>query len=240
MNIGSIGVLLAQKLFASIDMPEGRTHLADGTRVADWWFGSTADGYNNSRNCITDYYVRELKALNYSVEGMSIAVQLAGEPFSPITLRHIGALRLSYNTLKKMDVSKSWRMPGTDLTSEQSFFLAYAQTQCYRRQELTQLIRTQLGSYDERTALNTAFIHMPEFTQAFQCQARERKCFWSIKSYLFSMIDPHHHIGTILKVSHESQFCFSTKENRLRAVCNSFEFFSKLLAVTKHRFLHAR
>ncbi|CAF5096792.1 unnamed protein product, partial [Rotaria magnacalcarata] len=36
-------------------------------------------------------------------------------------------------------------MPGTNLTSEQTFFLAYAQTQCYQRQPISQLLRTQLG-----------------------------------------------------------------------------------------------
>ncbi|CAF4320477.1 unnamed protein product, partial [Rotaria magnacalcarata] len=55
MNFGSLGVLLAQKLFASIDGSDGRTHLPNGTRN-DWWQPPTKIGYNNSRNCITDYY----------------------------------------------------------------------------------------------------------------------------------------------------------------------------------------
>ncbi|CAF4369593.1 unnamed protein product [Rotaria sp. Silwood2] len=31
-------------------------------------------------------------------------------------------------------------MPGTNLTSEQTFFLAYAQTQCYKREDLIQFV----------------------------------------------------------------------------------------------------
>lgn len=177
MNIGSLGVLLAQKLFASIDLPEGRTHLSNGTRVSSWWSDATTTRYNTSRQCINDYYTNEVKVLNYRINGLTFTVRLQGEPFSPTTLRHIGALRFAYNVLMKEKSWKDFRMPGTDLTGEQTFFLAYGQTQCYRRQELTQYLRTQLGVYDERTALNAALIQMPEFNQAFQCAKRENKCF---------------------------------------------------------------
>ncbi|CAF4654524.1 unnamed protein product, partial [Rotaria magnacalcarata] len=154
----------------------GRTHLPNGTRN-DWWQPPTKIGYNNSRNCITDYYVNELKTLTYEVNGVVVQVQLAGEPFSPTTLRHIGALRIAHGALMRNNDMKSLKMPGTNLSSEQTFFLAYAQTQCYQRQPLLQLLRTQLGSYDEGTALNAALIHMPEFAKAFECEARKNQCF---------------------------------------------------------------
>jgi hypothetical protein len=79
--------------------------------------------------------------------------------------------------LKKNDQIKSFKMPGTNLTGEQTYFLAYAQTQCYQRHDLVQLFRTQLGDYDEKTALNAALVHMPEFTEAFQCAPRDNTCF---------------------------------------------------------------
>ncbi|CAF3024909.1 unnamed protein product [Rotaria sp. Silwood2] len=177
INMGSLGVLLAQKLFGSIDGPEGRVHAANGTRIPDWWSTSTDNAYNISRQCITDYYVRDIQTLSYIVYGTNVSVRLAGEPFSPTTLRHIGALRLAYTTLKENDQMKSLKMPGTNLTSEQTFFLAYAQTQCYKREDLIQFVATQLGIYDERTALNAALIHMPEFSEAFQCKEKVNKCF---------------------------------------------------------------
>ncbi|CAF4742113.1 unnamed protein product [Rotaria sp. Silwood1] len=68
-------------------------------------------------------------------------------------------------------------MPGTNLTNEQTFFLAYAQTQCYKRDELLQLVATQLGRYDERTALNAALVHMTEFSETFQCKPKDNQCF---------------------------------------------------------------
>lgn len=68
-------------------------------------------------------------------------------------------------------------MPGTNLTHEQTFFLAYAQTQCYQREELVQFTQTKSGIYDERTALNTALIHMPEFARIFQCKFHKTACF---------------------------------------------------------------
>ena len=152
-------------------------HSATGTQIPDWWSLSTVKAYNTSRQCITDYYVRDIKTLSYNVNGVQVLVQLAGEPFSPTTLRHIGALRFAYTTLKQIDQIRSWKMPGTNLTSEQTFFLAYAQTQCYQREELLEYFRTQLGIYDERTALHAALVHMPEFSQAFQCSLRDDKCF---------------------------------------------------------------
>ncbi|CAF3796327.1 unnamed protein product [Rotaria sordida] len=177
MNMGSLGVLLAQKLFASIDGPEGRIHAANGIRIPDWWSTSTENAYNTSRQCITNYYVRDIQTLPYNINGVQVSVRLAGEPFSPTTLRHIGALRFAYTTLKESDQMKSFKMPGTNLTNEQTFFLAYAQTQCYKREDLLQFVATQLGIYDERTALNAALIHMPEFSDAFQCKPKDNKCF---------------------------------------------------------------
>lgn len=177
MNFGSLGVLLAQKLFASIDLPEGRTHLSNGSRVSSWWSPSTTTAYNTSRQCMNKYYSDEVQRLDYEIGGMTFTVQLQGEPFSPTTLRHIAALRLTYNALMKENSLKDLRMPGTNLTGEQTFFLAYGQTQCYQRQTLTQYFRTQLGIYDERTALNAAVIQMPEFAEAFQCVKKENICF---------------------------------------------------------------
>ncbi|CAF3418992.1 unnamed protein product [Rotaria sp. Silwood1] len=177
VNMGSLGVLLAQKLFASIDGPEGRVHAANGTQTSDWWSTSTENAYNTSRRCITNYYVRDVQNLSYNVYGTQVLVRLAGEPFSPTTLRHIGALRFAYTTLKENDQIKSLKMPGTNLTNEQTFFLAYAQTQCYKRDELLQLVATQLGRYDERTALNAALVHMPEFSETFQCKPKDNQCF---------------------------------------------------------------
>ncbi|CAF5194325.1 unnamed protein product, partial [Rotaria magnacalcarata] len=76
MNMGSLGVLLAEKLFASIDGPEGRVYSATGTRIPDWWSVRTADAYNKSRQCITDYYVRDIKTLSFTVYGIEVLVQL--------------------------------------------------------------------------------------------------------------------------------------------------------------------
>lgn len=115
--------------------------------------------------------------MSYTINGRQIIVRLLGEPFSPTTLRQIGALRLAYNTLNITGQSSKFRLPGIDLTNEQVFFLAYAQTQCYQRQDLVQYLRTQLGSYDEKTALNAALLQMPEFARAFQCTPKANPCF---------------------------------------------------------------
>ena len=177
MNIGSLGVLLAQKIFASIDIPDGLTHAPNGTRVPNWWSPATAQAHNTSRKCISDYYAQEVQTLSYIISGIQVSVSLLGEPFSPTTLRHIGALRMAYNTLNITGQSSNFRLPGNDFTNEQVFFLAYAQTQCYQRQDLLQYLHTQLDSYDEKTALNAALIQMPEFARAFQCTPRANPCF---------------------------------------------------------------
>ncbi|CAF4565149.1 unnamed protein product, partial [Rotaria magnacalcarata] len=80
------------------------------------WSVRTADAYNKSRQCITDYYVRDIKTLSFTVYGIEVLVQLAGEPFSPTTLRHIGALRFAYTAFKDKDDLKSLTMPATNLT----------------------------------------------------------------------------------------------------------------------------
>ena len=135
------------------------------------------NAYNTSRQCITDYYVRDVKTVSYFVNEIEIVVTLAGEPFSPTTLRDIGALRVAYQTLKNDQQSQSLQMPGTNFTAEQTFFLAYAQTQCFQGQDLVQLLRTRLGNYDEAIAINAALSQMPEFQRAFQCPIRANPCF---------------------------------------------------------------
>lgn len=156
---------------------QGRVHSANGSRIPDWWSPSTETAYNQSRQCITDYYVNDVKVLAYNLNDLEVLVQLAGEPFTPTTLRHIGALRVAYKAFKDNDSIKSLKIPGTNLTSEQTFFLAYAQTQCHQREDILQYIRTQLGTYDEKTALNAALVHMPEFSNAFQCTSKSNQCF---------------------------------------------------------------
>ena len=185
MNFGSIGVLVAQKLFSSIDGSTDnqlsfhlhRVHSINVSPIPDWWSSSTANAYNSSRQCLVDYYRNTIKTLSYNINNEQVSVQLTGEPFSRITLRHIAALRFAYTTLKKSDIFNSLPMPGTKLTNEQTFFLAYAQSQCYQRQDLIQYRQTQSGIYDERTALNAVFVHMPEFVKVFQCQSKEQTCF---------------------------------------------------------------
>ncbi len=148
--------------------------------IPDWWSVSTANAYNSSYQCLADYYRNHIKTLSYNVINEQLSVQLTGKPFAQTTFRHIAALRFAYITLKIMTNSsmKSWKMPGTELTNEQTFFLAYAQTQCYQRQELIQYVQTLSGIYDEKLALNTALIHMPEFIEVFQCQFKEKTCFF--------------------------------------------------------------
>lgn len=108
--------------------------------------------------------------------GVEVVIRLSGEPFSGTTFRQIGALRVAYQSLNQSNEDSSFRMPGTNFNREQTFFLAYAQTQCYQRQDLLQIIRTNGGIYDEETALNAALRNMPEFQEAFQCSPRPNVC----------------------------------------------------------------
>ncbi|CAF1389269.1 unnamed protein product, partial [Didymodactylos carnosus] len=186
LNFGSIGVLLAEKVFSVIDVIEGNSHLPNGTNF-DWWSTNSLQLFNQSRQCITNYYTNVIKSLSYSLNGIPVTVELKGEPFSPITLRQIGALRLAHMALNNYmnnntEYSKNQISPGGNLTTDQQFFLAYAQTQCFKRNDLVQIVKTQLGIYDEETALNTALKHMSEFKNTFNCSSTEpmnaeNKCF---------------------------------------------------------------
>lgn len=57
--------------FLSINL--GRTYLANGTRY-DWWASPTVIGYSNSRRCITDYYINELKTITYNINNVPIRI----------------------------------------------------------------------------------------------------------------------------------------------------------------------
>ena len=64
------------------------------------------------------------------------------------------ALRVAYLTLKQRKTDQSLTMLATNLTFEQTFFLAHAQTQCYQR---------RFDLQTDKSSLNTMLFQMSEF-----------------------------------------------------------------------------
>lgn len=70
------------------------------------------------------------------------------------------ALRVAYLTLKQRKTDQSLTMLSTNLTFEQTFFLAHAQTQCYQR---------RFDLQTDKSSLNTMLFRMSEFVDNFHC-----------------------------------------------------------------------
>lgn len=84
----------------------------------------------------------------------------------------IGATEITYSLYKSSNVSSAPKLPGlTRYTLDQTYFLAYANTYCwrYRNHYLRDLIKNNDHPPTE-IRINGALMNLPQFAEAFQCK----------------------------------------------------------------------
>ncbi|CAG2233724.1 ECE [Mytilus edulis] len=155
-------------------VPAGSVYDSKGNyNVQGWWSNKTKLSYNTTTNCFIDYFNNKtmgpfaiagqfslqpvpVNGRRYAREGMAIAsgVKLAFKAYQKWT---------AANTIEKLS-------PGTGLSNEQMFFVSYAQSECFNRNDRYAYSRAIRGSVSEDIATNSAMSHVREFSQAFRCQ----------------------------------------------------------------------
>ncbi len=153
VNSGSIGVVMGHELTHGFD-DEGRQFDGAGN-MTDWWTPSVSTEFDKRAACVADQFDGYT-----AVEGVHVNGKLTlGE-----NLADLGGLKLSFSTL---------RAGGTPSPeAERQFFLGYAQVWCgARRPEVSRMLVRVDPHSPPRWRVNGPLSNIPDFAQAFSCQA---------------------------------------------------------------------
>ncbi len=159
VNYGAIGVVIGHELTHGFD-DQGRRFDGHGN-LRDWWTPEDAKAFESRADCVANEYS------GFSpVDG----VHLNGR----LTLGENGAdnggIHLAYMAL--MDSLAGKVLPKKDgLTTEQQFFLGYAQIWCENTSEQSARLSAQTNPHSPgEFRVNGVVQNLPEFEKAFSCK----------------------------------------------------------------------
>ncbi|HEY3452860.1 MAG TPA: M13 family metallopeptidase [Myxococcales bacterium] len=158
VNYGAIGMVVGHELTHGFD-DEGRHYDGDGN-LNEWWTETVGKEFDTKAKCLVDQYSQF-----ESVPGAKVNGQLTlGE-----NIADLGGLKLSQAAHKAAgDAGKT--LDG--FTPEQQFFLGYAQSWCFKaREPYSRMLVTLDPHSPPRFRVNGPLSNIPEFAQAFSCQA---------------------------------------------------------------------
>ena len=170
VNYGGIGAVIGHELTHGFD-DQGRQFDGKGDLV-DWWTEADGKEFEKRAGCIEkqygDYVVSgDLKQNGKLTEGENVADN--------------GGLRLAHMAL--MDVLGGKKPASIEgLTSEQRFFLGFAQVWCTNMRDEAMRLRAQTDPHSlPQYRVNGTVSNMPEFQSAFSCKigqpmVRENAC----------------------------------------------------------------
>ncbi len=170
VNYGGIGAVIGHELTHGFD-DQGRQFDGKGDLV-DWWTKADGKEFEKRAGCIEkqygDYVVSgDLKQNGKLTEGENVADN--------------GGLRLAHMAL--MDVLGGKKPASIEgLTSEQRFFLGFAQVWCTNMRDEAMRLRAQTDPHSlPQYRVNGTVSNMPEFQSAFSCKigqpmVRENAC----------------------------------------------------------------
>ncbi len=159
-NYGAIGSIIGHEMTHGFD-DEGRQFDAQGN-LRDWWTPADASEYNKRAAIVVDQYNHDLVIDTLHLNGQ----QTLGE-----NIADIGGLRLAYAAMERALQGHPHALID-GFTPEQRFFLAYAQewSEADRPAYARTLVQIDVHS-SSRWRVETPISNMPEFAQAFHCQA---------------------------------------------------------------------
>lgn len=158
VNYGAIGMVVGHELTHGFD-DEGRNYDGDGN-LKEWWTPAVSKEFEAKARCIVDQF-----AGYESVPG----AKLNGELTLGENIADLGGLKLSYAAHKAAGGEEK-AIEG--FTPEQQYFLGYAQSWCFKaREQYARMLVTLDPHSPPRFRVNGPLSNLPEFAQAFGCQA---------------------------------------------------------------------
>lgn len=159
-NYGNTGGTIGHELTHGFD-DSGRLFDAKGNR-RDWWTPADGAEFERRASCLADQYS------SYAVVG---DVKVKGQLTLGENVADLGGLILAY---RAWVTETTGRNPPTKdgLSPIQRFFVGYAQSWCANTRPETARMRAIADSHaPEKYRANGVVSNMPEFAQAFSCQA---------------------------------------------------------------------
>ncbi|XP_074652409.1 endothelin-converting enzyme homolog isoform X1 [Tubulanus polymorphus] len=174
MSYGSIGSIFGHEFVNSIDAIGGY-YLPNGSFV-DWWSKQSTKNYNKEKKCVVDYYNKLNNTIRLSSADKTFKIPIKGSYYSRFAIAETGGIKNAYYAYKQWikENGKELLTPAINLTNEQAFFVAYAQTNCYVRTALYKLRLAQRNIVPEEIRTNGAMAHIEEFQKAFNCPPKSK------------------------------------------------------------------
>lgn len=182
MNFGTMGSIVGHHLVHGID-EWGSYYQKDGT-VDNWWSNFTRNKWEETKKCVGDYYSSKTMG-PFTVPGdpKPVTVPVNGQYYGNEGIAEASGVKVAYqaylNWIKQNGEEK--KAPGLDMSNEQMFFVAFAQTMCYTRNDNTAYDLAIRGRISENIRTNSILSQLPEFVDAFKCPVKspmnaEKKC----------------------------------------------------------------
>jgi putative endopeptidase len=162
VNYGAIGVVIGHELTHGFD-DEGRRFDGEGN-LRDWWTPADAKAFEARADCI---------AKEYSGFSPVPGVHLNGRLTLGENAADNGGIHLAYMALMNDLAGKV--LPKEDgFTTQQQFFLGYAQIWCENTTEQAARLNAMTNPHSPgEFRVNGVLQNMPEFKEAFSCKAGE-------------------------------------------------------------------
>ena len=159
-NYGDTGGTIGHELTHGFD-DEGRQFDAYGN-LRDWWTTEDAKQFQKRAGCVADQYSQYAVVDRLKINGkLTLGENVAD----------LGGLLLAYLAWQEQTRGQKLQ-PIEGLTPEQRFFLGYAQSWCSSTREETKRLRIMADPHSpEEFRANGVVSDMPEFQQAFHCNA---------------------------------------------------------------------
>ncbi|KAK7098449.1 endothelin-converting enzyme homolog isoform X1 [Littorina saxatilis] len=179
-TFGAIGSLFGQFIHHLID-DRGRRWDKGGVLMKaknGWWSNQTTENFDKAAQCVANIYNNVTQGPYYSDNGNEVTVDVDGDKYAGKAMTITTGIRLAYNAYKAWQKTHGTDPypPGLKYTPEQLFFIAHAQVFCYNRDPVWDYILTAFlrrSRVNEETRVNIPLQELPEFSQAFGCQASD-------------------------------------------------------------------
>ncbi|MGA2949727.1 MAG: M13 family metallopeptidase [Candidatus Sulfotelmatobacter sp.] len=159
-NYGDTGGTIGHELTHGFD-DEGRQFDAQGN-LRDWWTAEDGKEFVKRASCISD---------QYSTYTIIDDIKINGKLTLGEDVADLGGLILA-NMAWKEDTKGQSLQPIDGLTPDQRFFIGYGQSWCGESRDETKRMRATVDPHSpEKYRTNGVVSNMPEFQEAFHCQA---------------------------------------------------------------------
>ena len=165
VNYGAIGVVIGHEMTHGFD-DQGRLYDKEGN-IKDWWTKEDAENFKNQTQVLID---------QFSAYKMLDSLHVDGKLTIGENIADMGGLTVAYAALQKAMQGKDMNAKIDGFTSDQRFFLAYAQVWRgnTRDKELMRRLREDVHSPKE-ARVNGQVYNIPAFYKAFNIKPADKR-----------------------------------------------------------------